>query len=487
MNNALIHKAVRKIAVDYCRLSIVRNPDGFLSIDDVRRALFQQAGLTVVSGSNLALRILFETVYKKDGGNGRYVYLCSSIETLVPDMTQDAFITDFSIGDLFPLFADKSLLNGLSFEALSLLHSQCGIRRIPMGECRRMVEGVNREIEAHRRTSAEHFSNAINEIAVDWSQQSLSMENISSVMVDAVRNGVYEAIAPKINCFNQDFQIWIDSHYFATINSSHLLAPKMVHKILPHISEKHGSDDKVALVVVDGMAFWQYYVLKEHLLQRNIELTDSTTLAWIPTITMLSRQAIFRGDIPHQDYKQSPQNEQKLWREFWGNKGIPSYAVQYLSDNDEFAVNESVRRLAYVTVEMDEKMHSSSDYKDLLSLTENWCPRITEKILALKRMGFTVYLTTDHGSVLSQGWQPISQVEKVFLYKDGSRGKRHLIYNNKTQKDDFCKSHADEISLLNRDNWLAVRTDACFERKGQQLITHGGSHFWEVVVPFAII
>ena len=74
---------------------------------------------------------------------------------------------------------------------------------------------------------------------------------------------------------------------------------------------------------------------------------------------MLSRQAIFRGGRPQMDYKQSPEAERRLWHDFWHQVGMSSYELQYLYDNEEFAINEGVNRLAYVTVEMDYKMHAS--------------------------------------------------------------------------------------------------------------------------------
>lgn len=486
-DDSLVQKIAKKIAVGYRRLSVVSNHDGLFATDDVRRELQRVARLTVVTGDRMQLRLHFELVYRHDA-EGRYVYLTDRIDDLVPDMEEEAYVTSFDAADLFPLFADKSLLGCLCLDELTALNERCGIRRISFADCRRMVDEVKREREEQRRKSAEHFRERMANIQGDWQgDMTGTIAAVSECMTNAVSNGAYEAISDDIRRLNDSFQQWIDNNYFATLNSSHLSRPKSVNKILPFLSDKHNSDDRVALVVVDGLAYWQYHLLHDYLTKQGFTPKADTTLAWLPTITMLSRQAIFRGRVPQGDYKQSPTNERRLWQDYWTAHGVDAYAIQYLSDRDEFAINEGVRRLAYVTVEMDEKMHSSTDYRDLLSLTENWLSRITEKIATMRRMGFAVYLTTDHGSVMAHGWQPISAVEKVFLYKDGSRGKRHLIYNNVEQKNAFMNAHKDEIELLSRDSWLAVRSTACFERAGQQLITHGGSHFWEVVIPFVTI
>lgn len=483
----LIQKISKKIAVDYRRLSIISNPDGFLEVDSVRRALYKESGLTVVSGTNLYLRVHFETVYKSTESE-RFVYICYNTASLVPDMLNEAYFNEFTVADLFPLFADKSVLFGLSLAELCLVEQKSGIRRVPMADCKKIVEEAKSEVQKRSQESSDHFKHSMDIIEVDWVKDAdKNIESISACMVAAIKYNVYDAVAPRIAEFNNQFQSWIDQNYFACLNSNPLLKPKAVNKILPHIAMKRRNDDKVALIVVDGLSYWQYYILECYLTQKGVHVNKGTTLAWLPSITMLSRQAIFRGDSPIQDYHQSPQNEQRLWRDYWVGKGISEHAIQYISDSDVFEVRDSVRRLAYVTVEMDEKMHSSSNYRDLLSLTENWRSRIAEKIIALREKGFIVYLTTDHGSVLSHGWKPISAADKVFLYKDGSRGKRHLIYNNSEHKETYFAAHSGEINLLSHDTWLSVRDDSCFDRKGQQMITHGGSHFWEVVIPFATI
>jgi len=483
--NALIKRMAAKVTVDYQRLSIVSNPDGLLTQKVVRSLLYLQHGLEVVIGTNLQLRIHFELEYKRLE-SAHYIYVTNSIKTILPDMQQEAYLCNFSVSDLFPLFADKSLLQGLPFEVLTELYDQCAMRRVNMIEGKALVENIVKEQEQRVKQTAAYCLSQLSSINVDWRKPTQTINTVSEIVVNAVRNGVYPQIIPAVNAINQNFQDWIDSYYFATLQSNHLMHPKSVNKILPYLSEKFEKDEKVALLMVDGFAYWQYTILRHYLQDKSLETQDGTTLSWLPSITMLSRQAVFRGATPMQDYKQSPENERKLWQTFWQERGIGRYETQYLSDKDEFAINEGVKRLAIVTVEMDNKMHSSTDYRDLLSLTENWCHRITEKIQAVLQAGFHLYLTTDHGSTLSFGWKTISTVEAVFLYTDGSRGRRHLIYKNNEELEHFYienKGHP----LLKHDNWLTIRDDSCFAREGETMITHGGSHFIEVVIPFVEI
>ena len=477
----LIKKIAQKIMVDYCRLSIVENPDGFLTQDAVRHLLIQESGIEVVVGNNLQLRIHYELHYKSNKKK-RYIYVCTNRNALLADMKQEAHLCYFSVSDIFPLFADKTLVRKQPYELLDILYEQVGMKKVPMQDCGMVVASVIFDLKDKKRRSADFFNDQLSDVDIDWNNPACTILQVSHIIAKAIKEGVYEGITHRIDTINDTFQRWIDAEYFATLQSNPLLKAKSVNKILPHLSAKHSNNEKVALLVVDGFAFWQYTILKDFLKKVHFSIEDGCTLAWMPSITMLSRQAIFRGSDPLQDYKQNPENEKKLWYDYWKQQGFGSYEVQYIYDTDEFAINEGVKRLAVVTVEMDEKMHSSSDYKDLCSLTENWCPRITEKIEAIINAGYTLYLTTDHGSVLSHGWRSLTPVEKVFLYKDGSRGMRHLIYNNKDEEERFYKENSD-IPMIKHDNWMSIRDNSCFAKDNTTMITHGGSHFLEMVVP----
>ena len=481
----LIQKIAERITADYTRLSIVSDPDGLLTNPIVQSHLLLECGLNVIVGTQLQLRIHYELTYKASQNDG-FVYVCPHTDTLLPDMEQEAYITDFSIGQLFPLFADKNLLRQLSFEELVMLCHKMGTRRINMAEGKRMVEDIRSEEDEKRKHSAEHYRQKLQSLRLDWGLMGETVKTISDIIADAALAGVYDELSDEWTHVNDSFQDWLDNNYFALQNSNPLLRPACVNNVLPHLADKYGSNDKVALVVVDGLAFWQWCILTKYLQQNRFTIKEDFTTAWLPTITMLSRQAIFRGDRPQMDYTQSPDAERKLWKGYWQQVGMSSYELQYLYDNEEFAINEGVNRLAYVTVEMDHKMHASRDMRDLAVLTDVWAPRFCEQLKVLKDMGFAVYLTSDHGSTAAIGQRPLTQVEKVFLYKDGSRGKRHLIYN-KDHADEQRKlydSASETMKMLSRDNWLAVRDFGAFERSGISLITHGGSSFTEVVVPF---
>lgn len=380
------------------------------------------------------------------------------------------------IARCFPLFEAKALLYELSMATLELLYDDVAERRQGWSECREAV--------AHAREAYQHTEEALRGRleALTGSAASARGVAVHRLYLDAVRSGVRLDFSAVDDAFYQ----WLDSGYFLQLNSSYALAPHAVHHIMPYLASHHKRDERVALVVVDGLALWQWLAVAPEAEAAGLKPATATCLAWLPTITRLSRQAIFRGAPPQADYAQNPQSERILWRDYWGERGFASCEVQYLYDSDEFAINESTRRLAYVSVEMDERMHVATYCSDLLSMTHAYAPRLIERLLTMARMGYTVYLTADHGSVAATGRGTVATSERPYLYADGSRGRRHLMYKKEEPRDAFVRTHP-ELSVFTHDSYLCLRREESFQSAGAQCLTHGGCHWREVVVPFVTI
>ena len=468
------------VSREYTRLSIVGDPERLLGSAVVRSRLLADYGLTVVSGSQIELRVHYEQTYKPSDGM-RYVYVCPDTSTLLPDMRAEAYVGDISSARLFPLFADRNMLRGLSIDELAELEERMGTRRLSSAECGRIVGEIRQEAERERRVSVDTFRARLADIALDWQERATALR-VSDVMADAALADVYGKLTDEWERINSSFQQWIDKSYFALQNSSPLLRPACVNGILPHIASKHSPTDKVALVVVDGLALWQWCILRRHLGENHLGAHEDITAAWLPTVTMLSRQAIFRGSRPQMDYHQSPAAEKSLWQDYWQQKGFSPYETQYIYEDEAPRPDEAVRRLAYVTVEMDEKMHALRTLHELALLTEAWARLFAVRLATLKKSGYALYLTADHGCTTATGQGGLTQADKVFLFKDGSRGKRHLIYA--PEHAPARSSAFEKASERMHDDWIASRDFSAFEQPGTSLITHGGCSFAEVVVPF---
>jgi hypothetical protein len=140
---------------------------------------------------------------------------------------------------------------------------------------------------------------------------------------------------------NQEFKAWLVGNYGMLASLSYAKAPVMVHQIPWHISyrlRKEGSK-KVALIVMDGMSLNDWYVIKDSFDSNSKYIyEESLCFAWIPTITSVSRQAIFSGEIPanFSDTFLSTNYDGKQWKRFWKNNGITDRSIDYKRNIREF-------------------------------------------------------------------------------------------------------------------------------------------------------
>lgn len=481
-----IRRLEQRLTGEGKRLSIVKNPDGFLQRPDTQQAVFNACGLLLLPiSSSIELRVRYE-LYDKNSQE-RICYIIDDPSSVLPDIKRLLYNAHiFSIPDLMPACNEAEIRQAqLTFGMASYIYNKKFVYNLSPVETKKVIE------EAKKR-----YGEDINEliaklkaIPLRW-EKAETMDSICHILLAAISQGVYEKMEPAVETINEYFQQYITEKYFALFSSSHIVKPKTVNKILPHLAYKHNRTEKVALVVIDGMTFWQYLILDKKLTGLGIKTKKDVTMAWIPSITKLSRQAIFRGNIPQQNYEQNPNAEERLWSEFWinrnrGSKRMQLYEIAYT--HDSLLTDDTIRcKQAFVDVSLDRKMHSSSSNKDLCDLTKNWAEEAAESIKLLHEQGYTIYITADHGNIMAHSWRALNSQERTFLYEKESRGSRHLIYSNANYLNKFIQNNPEIYKeLLVHNNWAVWRNSQCF--KGKDEITHGGSHFLEVVVPFITI
>ena len=482
--SAFYRKIAEKISVPYRRLSIVKNPDGFLTQPGVQRALTAETGIIFVAGSPLSLRLHFELAFK-NAVEARFCYLCDAPDEILPDIRKVAYVASFAVTDLFPNFADKALLRQQPADVLEALYCRHILGFVSANDLQRLIWEITYQPKAASPSVDVEASFA--SLTPDWKQFGATVDSVSSLVLEAIRSEKYDAISGDLSRINDSFQSWLDASYFSSLQASPMLSARSVNKVLPYLSFAHRSDEKVALLVVDGMAYWQYLVLKKALVSGGATPVDSAILAWVPSITMLSRQALFRGDTPDVTYKQNPANEEKLWKAFWTLHDVSSSEIQYIYDKAPLDIWSATKRLALVDVTLDEMMHVEGMSLDiLLAATEAWARTFARKVADVLSAGFVVYITTDHGNVFSTGTGALSPVQKAHLFLDGSRGSRHLIWQVKDKVTEFLSEH-ETSSFFGKDTWLSYRGTQSFKKPGTTSITHGGAHLLEVAIPFVKI
>lgn len=286
---------------------------------------------------------------------------------------------------------------------------------------------------------------------------------------------------------NTRFQRFIENSYGSLFSLSGVRKPVVVSRILEHMNASPSG--KKAMLVIDGMSFWQWQILGNYLSAEGIKYSQSASLAFIPTITAWSRQAIFKGDKP--DLESDNSKESKLFEEYWKSKGKASFQIQY----NKFGINSlitgaqipsDVTSLALVCNDLDEIMHGSIlGNAQLKKSTEEWVSqsRIVNFIKELRSNGFQIFITSDHGNIEAIGLKNLTLKDKVGAF---SRSKRHLKFDNDTLLGNFT-SQNPQIEIGKRGLSIFLKNQEAFTDQEKRVITHGGSHIWEVIVPFITI
>lgn len=303
------------------------------------------------------------------------------------------------------------------------------------------------------------------------------------------------------------FLQWLGAHY-AALPSLGYLPPRMVHHIPLWLRKETATKDKVALVVVDGLAWDQWAVVRRELEYRDSpehSVDEAAVFAWIPTLTSISRQAIFAGKAPmfFEGSIKHLNKEEEHWRNIWAESGLLGPKVGYESQGkrswDEFMTAVRVhaehphrKALGIVVYKIDKTMHDlefDHGSAGMHAMVGHWAREgeLQELIDLLLANGFRVVLTADHGNIETAG------IGKPDVGKAAeSRGQRVHIFSDERLRDDLHRKTGGSTLWAGPglpESLLALfppgRTG--FVKEGPPIIAHGGPSVEEVIVPLVVI
>ena len=296
-------------------------------------------------------------------------------------------------------------------------------------------------------------------------------------------------------------QAWIAAkHYADLILQPVTKGPVMVHHIPRFLRHRRASGEaKVALLVFDGLAFDQWVQIRERLIAstKRFVFEESTSFAWLPTVTSVSRQALFSGLKPREfdDSIDRTDKEETLWKTFWQNEGVNPNEVLYrraLRQVDQLAELEAVltdRRpkvLGLVIDEVDDRLHKERSKKDVALWVGNWLNTgfIDRLFSLLLDRGYHIYLTADHGNVESTG---IGRPNQGVIAE--TRGERVRVYRSESLLADSAVAYPNTVRLDIAGlpaNFMPLFAGGrtAFVPVGDQVVVHGGVSVEELIVPF---
>jgi hypothetical protein len=295
------------------------------------------------------------------------------------------------------------------------------------------------------------------------------------------------------------FNKWIYQRYSSLYNMS-ATSPVMQHHVPRALVPCIGQGNRVALVVVDGMSFDQWLVIKNVIEQKNpkCKFTESALFAWAPTITSVSRQALFSGKIPteFESSIMTTDKESSLWSQFWLQQGLSKEASAYINvvgDNDnlllikEICFSTKVKVLGLVVRKLDKIMHGMElGAAGMQIQVKHWAIEgFMNKLLdILRNHNFQINITSDHGNIEASGCGNPKEGDIA-----DKKGERVRIYKDLTLRKDVAANFPGSLewpSIGLPDTFLPlIASDrSAFIPADHSAVTHGGVCLEELIVPW---
>lgn len=297
-------------------------------------------------------------------------------------------------------------------------------------------------------------------------------------------------------------QAWVAAKHYADLSTlSFHNGPVMVHRIPDYLSSRRKAlgADKIALLVFDGLALDQWVQIRERLVEatKRFAFDEGTSFAWLPTVTSVSRQALFSGRKPR-EFEESighTNKEEYLWKAYWQEQGVKPGEIYYqrslrqIEQLDALQAALDDRRpkvVGLVVDEVDDRLHKERSKQDVALWIANWLKTgFVDRLFAmLLDRGFQIYLTADHGNVEavgvgrpSEGDVPEARGERVRVYRSESLLAKSAAANANSVHLDIAGLPAGYMPLF-----AGGRT--AFVPDGEQVVVHGGISVEELIVPF---
>lgn len=290
-----------------------------------------------------------------------------------------------------------------------------------------------------------------------------------------------------------EFARWLQAHFARLASWPPVPAPLTGDRVADFLAYRMRQGvERLALVVLDGLALDQWLTLRE---EAGLELREESALfACLPTLTPVARQALLSGRRPVRfpDTWRRTDAEERRWREFWVEEGLPPGAVAYLRDPDpptleDVLSDRRVRALALVLTIVDRMLHGMQlGTAGLHQQVRQWAgqgelARIVER---LRGAGFTCWLTADHGNLEATG---IGVPRQGVLVEEA--GQRVRVYTEEGFRRQAHKEFPQALAwtpdgLPEGLHLLLAPGRAAFLPAGRRAVCHGGIALEEVIVPW---
>ncbi len=350
---------------------------------------------------------------------------------------------------------------------------------------------------------------------VDWEVKLAQYPELSELILELKREA------------NESFCKFIKNNFECWLAPQAKGAPLLSHRILSdYVKPLIAKGEKVALVVIDNFRLDQWKVIRDKVMEDGFDISDDLYCSILPTATQYSRNAIFAGLLPkdikrlYRDYwvdgsddeSQLNAHERELLAGYFERQRL-KWPNSYYKVGSDASGEEYIRRfggykdnklnaLVFSFIDalshkgadlyiINELIHNDSAYR---SITLSWYQNgsIRKILNLLAENGYTIVLTTDHGTIRVDKSVEISGSQSInanMRYKLDN----HLRFN---AREAFEVEHPENIGVppkaladhlifaLNRDFFIYQNNQKSdIVKKYVNSFQHGGISLEEMILP----
>ena len=495
-----VNRLIDIITPDSSLPIIVIDPNEFLRFSEIKHILTEKGYTLYYEQPGLNVRMTFES---KCRANKHSMLIINNEFDVMPDIEIAAEVKSVEAEKFFSNF-DSQKIKKLTFEQLCKLEEKNPYQKLNAKNTERFIVENLIETYNHDLPDVDNGSD-IHEIINTLETKIMNLDVgfmpwfTMEPLLGKLGFLVYSSSIDYENEYlifldklNSIFQTYIAENYSKNFTYGSIRNAVTIDKVQPYLlGRKH---EKIALLVIDGMNCWQWYMLRKEISKLLEPQEDKCTFSYLPSITAWARQALFKGDRP--DLSKTNSIEEALFRNFWKEKGgLSDSQIAYeripVQKNylDLSIPDSSIKIQAYVDTTLDSLMHGSVlGNKLLYKGTDLWIKEshIAEFIKQLKNTGFVVYITADHGNIDANVKFRLQANENA---SSKSKSKRFIQFITEEQCKSFIEKHPESKFGITQ-NCVYFSDANAFSNSDSintKIITHGGSHIMELLVPIGVI
>ncbi|GHV83245.1 hypothetical protein AGMMS50212_05850 [Spirochaetia bacterium] len=512
------------------RLTLVADPDNLLTEEKLVTELRQRGFDIIEFSDSIEFRFAYESKYRAIWDKGEYTDLVvilrlqnSELDSLPFDLLSAGRKLKFILADIFPHLnyriiseLDKRYLDAL-YEAqinnppdkvlgenatnlfiqkaifpteLELKHKAAWEFYLKLHEDTKKIVTLFEIVESAIPTIDARHS--------DWIDFAIKLAELSSLVYRTDNRTSLPHLNEISANVNTVFSQWLILHY-ASLLTLPPTTPAMLHHIPRYLARNRTANTPIALIVLDGLALDQWKTIESLLVKKNtdLQIQENAVFAWIPTLTSVSRQAIFSGKQPiyFASSIDTTDKEESLWKNFWDNEQLAPNNIVYrrnLKNENAKDIFDTIIKpnsdiVGLVVNMVDDIMHGMQlGSSGMHNQITGWCNGgfLNSLVTGLLERKYEVYLTADHGNIECKGIGRIA--EGVIADTKGERVRIYCSEDLRARTSQMVPSAYSwqQIGLPADYFPLIANERNAFVTKDESIVTHGGISVEEVIVPF---